>query len=62
MRMLRWICEVTCKDNIRNEHIRGTTRVAQVSKKIKERRLNWHRHVMRRDDEHIGSAEDGWYL
>ena len=53
MRMLRWMCGVTCKDKIRNEHIRGTTRVAQASKKITERRLNWYRNVMRRDGEHI---------
>ena len=49
MRMLRWMC----KDKIRNEHIRGTTRVAQASKKVTERRLNWYGHVMRRDGEHI---------
>ena len=53
MRMLRWMCGVTRKDKIRNEHIRGTTRVAQASKKITERRLNWYEHVMRRDGEHI---------
>ena len=53
MRMLRWICGVTRKDKIRNEHIRGTTRVAQASKKITERRFNWYGHVMRRDGEHI---------
>ena len=53
MRMLRWMCGVTRKDNIRNEHIRGTTRVAQASKKVTERRLNWYGHVMRRDGEHI---------
>ena len=53
MRMLRWMCGVTRKDKIRNGHIRGTTRVAQVSKKITERRLNWYGHVMRRDNEHI---------
>ena len=51
---IRWMCGVTRKDKIRNEHIRGTTRVAQVSKKITERRLNWYGHVMRTDGEHIG--------
>ena len=53
MRMLRWMCGVTRKDKIRNERIRGTTRVAQASKKITERRLIWYGHVMRRDGEHI---------
>ena len=43
MRMLRWMYGVTRKDKIRNEHIRGTTRVAQASKKITERRLIWYR-------------------
>ena len=53
MRKLRWMCGVTLKDKTRNEHIRGTTRVAQASKKITKRRLNWYGHVMRRDGEHI---------
>ena len=34
MRMLRWMCGMTWRDKIRNEHIRGTTRVVQASKKI----------------------------
>ena len=57
MRMLRWMCGVTRKDKIRNEHIRGTTSVAQASKKMTERRLIWYGHVMRRDGEHIGPTE-----
>ena len=48
-----WMCGVIRKDKIRNEHIRGTTGVAQASKKITERRLNWYGHVMRRNGEHI---------
>ena len=39
MRMLRWMCGVTRRNKIRNEHIRGTTRVVEASKKITEKRL-----------------------
>ena len=39
MRILTGMCGVTRRDNIRNEHIRGTTRVVQASKKITEKRL-----------------------
>ena len=44
----RWMCGVTRKDKIKNEHIWGTTRVAQASKQITQRRLNWFWHVMRK--------------
>ena len=45
MRMLRWMCGVTKKDKIRNEHIRGTTKVAQASRKITEKtEMVWARH------------------
>ena len=44
---------VTRKDNIRNEHIRGTTRVTLAAKKITERLLNEYGHVMRRDEERV---------
>ena len=53
MRMLRWICGVTRRDKIRNDHIRGTTRVVQASKKITEKQLKWYGHVRRMKEEHI---------
>ena len=34
MRMLRWMSGVTKMDRIRNERIRGTTKVGEISKKV----------------------------
>ena len=51
--ILRWMCGVTRRDNIRNVHIRGTTRVVQASKKITEKRLKWYGHVRRMKEGHI---------
>ena len=53
MRMQLWMCGVTRRDKIRNEHIRGTTRVVQECKKITEKRLKWYGHVRRMKEEHI---------
>ena len=70
MMMLRWMCGVTRKDKIRNEHIRGTTKVVQASRKITERRLKWYGHVMRMEEDHVvrrvmtkaipGKRKRGW--
>ena len=53
MRMLRWMYGVTRRDKIRNEHIRGTTRVVQAPKKITEKRLKWYGHLRRMKEENI---------
>ena len=53
MKMLRWMCGVTKMDRIRNERIRGTTKVVEVSKKAQERRLMWYGHVVRREENHV---------
>ena len=53
-RMLRWICEVTRRDKIRNEVIRGTTKVRQLSHKIQGSRLRCYSHIMRKDQQYVG--------
>ena len=52
MRMLRWICGFTKEDKIRNEHVRGSVKVASVTKKITYKMLVWYRHVKRRAEWH----------
>ena len=49
MKMLRFAMGVTRKDKIRNEHIRSTVKVEQLGMKMREGRLRWYGHVMRRD-------------
>lgn len=54
MRMLRWMCGVTREDRIRNEYIRGSTKVVEISKKAQEGRLRWYGHILRREEDHVG--------
>ncbi len=54
MRMLRWMCGVTKLDEIRNERIRGTRKVGEITKKVQERMLKWYGHVMRREEHYVG--------
>ena len=73
MRMLRWVCGVTKLDKIRNERIKGTTKVGGITKHFQEWRLAWCGHVMRREEHYVGRRamemkvqekedlrEDGW--
>ncbi|KAF3662965.1 hypothetical protein FXO37_12228 [Capsicum annuum] len=48
MRMLRWMCGCMGKDRIRNEVIRDKVGVASAEVKMREARLRWFGHVMRR--------------
>ena len=52
--MLRFAMGVTRKDKIRNEHIRSTVKVEQLGMKMREGRLRWYGHVMRKDQEYVG--------
>ena len=54
MKMLRFAMGVTRKDKIRNEHIRSTVKVEQLGMKMREGRLRWYGHVMRRHEEYVG--------
>ena len=54
MKMLRFAMGVTRKDKIRNEHIRSTVKVERLGMKIREARLRWYGHVMRRNPEYVG--------
>ena len=54
MKMLRFTMGVTRKDKIRNEHIRSTVKVERLGMKMREDRLRWYGHVMRRDQEYVG--------
>ena len=56
MRMLRWMCGVTKLDKIRNERIRGTTKVGEKTKKAQERILKWYGHVVRRKEHYVGMS------
>ena len=59
IRMLRWMSGVTKLGRIRNERIRGTTKVGEISKKVQESRLKWYGHVSIREDEYVGKRVMG---
>ena len=52
MRMLRWMCGITRKDRVENRLVRGSLMVAEIRKKVMERRLIWFGHVRRREEGH----------
>ena len=57
MRMLRWMSGVTRENRIRNEYIRGSTKMVEISKKVQEGRLRWYGHLLRKEDDHVGRSK-----
>ena len=53
MKMKRFSTRVTRKNKIKNEYMRGTVKVERLGIKIKEGRLRWYGHVMRKDQEYV---------
>ena len=54
MRMLRFSVGKTRMDRVRNEVIRTTLKVGELSGKLRETRLRWYGYVLRRDEEYVG--------
>ena len=54
MKMLRFAMGVTRKDKIKNEYIRDTVKVEWLGIKMREGRMRWYGHVMRRVKEYVG--------
>ena len=48
MRMLRWMMGIKQIEKMRNEDIRVRAGVANISQKIREARLRWLGHVVRK--------------
>ena len=54
MKVFGFVVGVTRKDKIRNECIRSTVKVGRLGMGMREGRLKWYGHVMRRDQEYVG--------
>ena len=54
MKMLTFAMGITRKDKIRNKYIRSTVKVKRLEMKMREGRLRWYGHVMRRNQEYVG--------
>lgn len=47
MRMLRWILEITRKDQLRNEFILNRLRLTPITNNLRKNQLRWYGHVHR---------------
>ena len=50
LKMMRWALGVTRKDNMKNEYVRGTAKIAKLGGKLRGTRLRWYGRVKRRED------------
>ena len=52
--MVRWALGVTRKDNIKNEYVRGTAKIAKLGDKLRSARLHWCGNIKRRKEGYVG--------
>lgn len=50
IKILRWTCDATLWDKIRNEYIRGSLKVSNLFGKIKENRLMLFGYIKRKNN------------
>jgi len=53
MRMLRWNLGLTRLDHVTNIDVRTQLKVAPITEKMRQARLRWYGHVMRRGEEAV---------
>ena len=49
--MLRMICRVTLKDKVESTVIASSVGVDDLEEHLRQKRLRWFRHILRRDEE-----------
>ena len=54
MKMFRFSLGKTRLDKVKNETIRKTLKVKELRGKLRETRLRWYGHVLRREEEYVG--------
>ena len=54
MKMLRFSLGKTRMDRVTNEVIRNTLKVGELRGKLRETRLRWYGHVLRREEDYVG--------
>ncbi|KAK6729209.1 hypothetical protein RB195_006324 [Necator americanus] len=56
MRMLRWTICVTLKEKVSNDTVRSIFGVVSITEKMKEARLRWFGHVLRREEDSVAKT------
>ena len=54
LKMVRWALGMKRKDKIKNEYVRGTSKIAKLGDKLCNARLRWYGYVKRREEDYVG--------